>query len=119
MDAPFCLHDEIQRQRQQCVAALLLAVSGNEQQKNNDDQIPSVKIPGQQLLQKTPAAFCILTLRRRWLMGQCFCWSAGRFLPMGTRLLWWRALRFFYSLVLKRAVRLRNITVIHDITCLS
>ena len=74
-------HNEVQRQCQKGMTPLLLAVPGNEQQKHNDDQIPGIKILGQQVLQKSShtgiAAVPAGLRHRRWWRGR---WAAP---PLG------------------------------------
>ena len=121
----FLLHDEVQRQSQQGVASFLFAVSRNEQQEDNDHQIPGVKIPGQQLPKKTSGALLIagrLLRRRRWGTGGSLFrlrLNAGRIFRRWGRGPGRFLAGFFHPLAVIGTVRLRNIAVIHGITCRS
>ena len=124
MDAPV-LHAKIECQCQQRIAALCLTIPCDEQKKCDDDQIPRVTIPGQELAQETDAvllgaslpvvAFCLRCWgRTRWredflrdLMRYFLCWMYSWSL---------RRHRIFYPLAPVRAIRLWNIAVIHGIS---
>ena len=58
MDAPV-LHAKIQRQSQQCIAALRFAIACDEQKKRDDNQIACVAVFWQKMPQKADSALLV------------------------------------------------------------
>ena len=68
------LHEQIQRQGQQGIILPLLAVACHDKKQQDDQQIPGVKVPGQEIAQKSACA----------LLRTLFAWRMfGRFLFTG------------------------------------
>lgn len=108
------LKKQIQNQCQQSGVLILLTVPGNEQQEQNDEKIPGIKMAGQQIFQKsahTAVARWRGRLGWRLLMRRL---SGGRWSGWRRRLRWKRC-----DTAAVGSVRLGDITVVHDITCLS
>ncbi len=115
----FLLHKQINRQGQQGDIPILPAVAGHQQKQKQNQKIPGVQISGQQAPEEISCrcrsgwgtvGFMVRFFGRRWRRtGRLRRWAAG--------LGWSWPVRNGIAAVC--TVGLRNIAVIHQITCLN
>ena len=122
------LHKQIKCQCQQSSGLILLTVSCHQQQKGDHQQVAGVDILGQKLSQK--AVRSTILLRSRLFLIPTLpilpLWRSDRRTGRFRRTRWRFGTNFYllrsavrHRTPSKAAVRLGNIAIIHEITCLT